>query len=140
MDNKHRLALQARLAALPELAGVAVVWQPANPNTPAPLVILRCISDQREAAHSGDTGIRNARIQVDAYADAYAVDDGNAQSIRDSITNDLHGFSGELTGGGPIFDSCFDDGAFDEFDEAAGLVRASRDFVIQYHPFLTQYP
>lgn len=136
METKHRLALQARLAALPDLAGVIVGWYPVSPDAPAPLVILRAISEQRGASHAGDDGIREARVQIDAFS----ADDVAAQSIREAITNSLHGIAEPLTCGGPAVLSCFDDGSFEDYDEAARLFSAGRYFVFQYASFPDQYP
>jgi hypothetical protein len=136
METKHRIALQRRLAALPDLAGVIVGWQPVSPDAPAPLAILRAISDQRGASHAGDDGIREARVQIDAYA----ADDYTAQGIRDAITDSLHGIAEPLTPDGPAVLSCLDDGSFEDFDEVARLTRASRYFVFQYASFSGQYP
>lgn len=131
MSPAHRLAIAERLSALTALEGVTVIWQPAHPNQPAPLLILRLITDRRGLSHAGDDGLRDARIQADAYAST----DDVAQEIREAVLADLHGFSGELTDGGPRLESCAHDGSFDDFEEPEGLVRAGCEFVIQYSPF-----
>lgn len=134
MDAAHRLALAQRLAALPALAGVAVVWQPAHANQAAPLLVLRLVSDRRGLAHDGDDGLRDARVQLDAYA----ATDAEAQAIRQIVLDDLHGLSGELTAGGPALESCAHDASFDDFDEPTGLIRAGVELVVQYLPFPPQ--
>jgi hypothetical protein len=131
MDADHRTALAERLAALPAFSGVAVVWQPAHINQAAPLLVLRLVSDRRGIAHDGDDGLRDARLQLDAYA----ATDADAQAIRAVVLEDLHAFSGPLTTGGPELEYCTHENSFDDFDEPTGLVRAGAELLVQYHPF-----
>jgi hypothetical protein len=131
MEAAHRTALAERLAALAALSGVAVVWQPAHINQAAPLLVLRLVTDRRGIAHDGDDILRDARIQLDAYAATDAI----AQGIRDAVLDDLHAFSGALTANGPRLESCQHDSSFDDFDEPTGLVRAGCELIIQYVPF-----
>lgn len=130
MDAALRTALAQRLAALPELAAAAVVWQPAHHNQAAPLVVLRLVTDRRGLAHDGDDGLRDARIQIDAYAAA----DAEAQTMRQAALDDLHGFSGALSAGGPALESCAHENSFDDYDEPTGLVRAGAELLLQYFP------
>lgn len=128
MDIRQALTrhLEANLS-LPDCR-VHRVRVPAG--VPAPYVTLTKISGAEEVAHDGYTGLKQARIQIDAYADTNTAALGVIQEVRAA----LDPFSNAVMGGaGGVFVSwCEYDGDNDYFDDRTKRFVNSADYIIRY--------
>src|SRR5690349_16150081 len=67
LEIATRSRLQA-IAALTALVGSRIDWG-FRPEPPTPALVLEIVSDPRPAHFKGDQGLRQTRVQVDAWAD-----------------------------------------------------------------------
>lgn len=127
MHAAARNALITRLSAHALLADVPVWWTHAPDDDAVPFIILTVITDQREAAHDGATGLATSMVQ----AEAWAADQAHAEALRDAILDQLHGWRGTV--GATVFGYVLHDASREAFDDAANLSRAAADLRIGYH-------
>lgn len=119
-------AFRALLKALPDLAGVTIDWGDRPRGAPLPGVVLFVVSDLNGHTHDGPDSIRQARIQVDVYAETY----GESKQIARTIRGGMDGHSGG------IFDAIFLELTQDNAEEGetpdTRVYRCMTDFLVWY--------
>lgn len=106
--------------------GARVYHQRAPQNPASPYLTYQVISDRREDSLGGDSRIRHARIQVDAWAGT----DLSAETVMGHVTDLLDGKSN--TQSGIKFASAWLVNETDLYEDSVELYRISADFEIAY--------
>ncbi|CCE96154.1 hypothetical protein SFHH103_01657 [Sinorhizobium fredii HH103] len=87
-------ALLAGDARVKLLAGNKVHWVRAPQRTATPYAVLQVISSRDDYHMQGPSGLTDARVQIDAYAESYLA----AKRLSDAILGVLSGYRGTVSG------------------------------------------
>ncbi|MEY9196636.1 hypothetical protein ABIA16_001752 [Sinorhizobium fredii] len=115
-------------ARVKQLAGTKVHWVRAPQGTVTPFAVLQVISSRDDYHAQGPSGLTDARVQVDAYAESYLA----AKRLSDAILAVLSGYRGTVSGvrlQGGFVDNRRDFPAATSGDEKP-LFRRSADIII----------
>lgn len=118
-----RQAVRQRLQA--QIPGTVIDWGWNAQGAAVPRIVLTVISGADGVTQDGASGLNEARVQVDCYAETY----GGAVTLRGGVVAALHGWkSAPVMGAFKINERDFPP------DTAAGevLARISIDFNIHY--------
>lgn len=81
-------------ARVKQLAGSKLHWLRAPQTIVPPYAVLQVISSRDDYHLQGASGLTDARVQIDAYADSYL----GARKLSDAILGVLSGYRGILSG------------------------------------------
>ncbi|HOA28100.1 MAG TPA: DUF3168 domain-containing protein [Arachnia sp.] len=135
-----RDAIIARLLADPAVASavadrITPHWAPQG--VEPPYIVVSQISATRPHHMGGPSGLVEARVQVDVFAEARAACEALASDVRRA----LDGYRGAVSAGAStlILQQCHLDNelyeleSWDEYAEAPALARVTQDYLIAHH-------
>lgn len=121
------LSLVKGIDAVEQACGDRVSWRFSLETKPTqPYVTLWQVSGVADLTHSGESGLQDARVQIDCIA-ASAV---QAANLRRAIRRALNGYKGTV--GDTTINACIHGNSIDFNDPATYTFTASADFLFQY--------
>lgn len=125
MEEQFRAVLLAD-SGVSSLAGSRVNYTTHPQGQPLPGVVLNVVSDAEEYTLQGTTGVSEARIQADCYADTYGAAKGLSRAVRALLS----GYTGGSFQG--VFHVGTRDGREGGSNEAERPYRVSMDFMVHF--------
>lgn len=125
MEEDFRSLLMADIA-ISNLVSNRVNYTTHPQGQPLPGLVLNVVSDAEEYTLQGPTGVSQARIQVDCYADTY----GAAKLLSRAVRSLLSGYMGGAFQG--VFHVGTRDGREGGSNEAERPYRVSLDFMVHF--------
>jgi hypothetical protein len=108
------------------IAGDRIYYLVAPEKTPAPYIVISGVAKAADHTHDGPSGLREARIQVSAFADSYLDVSDLTQAVKDC----LDGFTGQSEG--VTIEKCLYINEVDMYEPNTGLQFKPSDYEIYY--------